>query len=123
MRPGSATAQRRKCIDRRHRLLIAISNAVDKGRWFFPNIDAGGHGSNKPKGFQGYRHEVLDGLVQAYRSLGQLDYTKQASNVRVRDDLVSAKRAFVGEVQQILDPAGQQDEFGRLALRRRPTRT
>src|SRR5436305_2023981 len=54
-------------FDRRHRLAITISSMIDRGRWFFPNAEIDEYGASKEAGYRGYRHEVLDGLVYAYR--------------------------------------------------------
>jgi hypothetical protein len=96
---------------RRHRLLITLSSMIDRGRWFFPNIEADDHGADKELGYRGYRHEVLDGLVAAYRFVHRIDYRTRENNRSVRDDLTSAKRYFVGQVQKLLDPANRDEEF------------
>jgi hypothetical protein len=33
-------------FDRRHRLRIALSAMIDRGTWFFPNIEVDGHGAH-----------------------------------------------------------------------------
>ncbi|WP_158811096.1 hypothetical protein [Beijerinckia sp. L45] len=105
-------------FDRRHRLRISLSTMVDKGRWFFPNIEIDDHGKDKDEGFKGYRHEVLDGLVKAYVCLGKIDYLNAKNNMNIRRELVVAKRHFVGCVQKILDPADQRIQFERITNRR-----
>ena len=99
---------------RRHRLLNAISSMIDRGRWFFPNIEVDDHGADNQLGYRGYRHEVLDGLVAAYTSVRRMDYRVQAKNHSIQTDLTIAKRHFVGHVQAILDPAGLIEEFNAL---------
>jgi hypothetical protein len=96
---------------RRHRLQITLSAMTDRGRWFFPNIEVDDHGAHKELGYRGYRHELLDGLVSAYRCLGKLDYENGDNNRSIRDDLTAAKRHFVGQVQKIIDPTKQGTEF------------
>jgi hypothetical protein len=89
---------------RRHRLRVTLSTMIDRGRWFFPNIEVDDHGADNELGYRGYRHELLDGLVSAYRCLQRLDYNKRENNQSLRNDLTAAKRHFVGHVQAIIDP-------------------
>jgi hypothetical protein len=101
-------------FNRRHRLRNALSSMIDRGRWFFPNIVADDHGADKELGYRGYRHEVLDGLVEAYRCVQRIDYANPQNNKTTRDALTSSKRHFVGQVQEILDPGGSAKEFARI---------
>jgi hypothetical protein len=43
-----------------------------------------------------------------------VDYRNLANNKSIRNDLTSAKRYFVGQVQKILDPGRWPSEFERL---------
>jgi hypothetical protein len=104
-------------FDRRHRLRITFSAMIDKGRWFFPNIQVDDHGTDKELGYRGYRHELLEGLVKAYRCLQRLDFRNPENNKTVRNDLTDAKRHFVGEVQKIIDPISQRSEFDKIHSR------
>jgi hypothetical protein len=101
-------------FDRRHRIMIKLSSMIDRGRWFFPNIGIDRHGSEKEMGYQGYRHEMLDGLVEAYRCLGNLNYNSQELKSDIREKLTLCKRHFVGQVQKILDPNSQREELERI---------
>lgn len=101
-------------FDRRHRLRITVSSMIDRGRWFFPNIEVDDHGANKELGYRGYRHELLDGVVSAYICLGQLDYRNKQNNRSLRDQLTICKRHFVGQVQKILDPNDRSKFFDRI---------
>ena len=101
-------------FDRRHRLRIALSSMIDRGRWFFPNLELDDHGKNKPPGFRGYRHEILDGIVRAYRSVDAMNCDEQTKNGPVREDLFGARRHFVGCAQRIFDPAKQRSEFEKI---------
>lgn len=104
-------------FDRLHRLRISISSLIDKGRFFLPNNGVEDYGRDKDIGFKGYRHEILDALVEAYRLLNKMDYASKANNVGLRVDLVTAKRAFAGNVQEVLDPSGSKREFDRIIKR------
>lgn len=101
-------------FERRHTLLVAVSSMIDKGRWFFPNIAVEDFGLHKEPGYQGYRHEVLDGLTAIHRALKRMSYVDKADNRSVRDELTRAKRNFVGQVQKILDPGTQAEEFSKI---------
>lgn len=101
-------------FDRRHRLRTSMSSLIDRGRLFFPNILADDFCAEKELGYQGYRHEVLDGLVAAYKSVGKLDYRNKENNVSVRNELTTCKRHFVGRIQSVLDPGKQVEEFERI---------
>jgi hypothetical protein len=84
---------------------------IDRGRWFFPNIEVDDHGADKELGYRGYRHELLDGLVSAYRCLQRLDYQKRENNKSLRNDLTAAKRHFVGQVQRVIEPNTRRIEW------------
>ena len=101
-------------FDRRHRLRIMISSMVDRGRWFLPNIVVDDHGADKELGYRGYRHELLDGPVDAYNCLQRLDCHDLEGNKSIRNDLTKAKRKFVGQVQRILDPTSRRIFFDRI---------
>jgi hypothetical protein len=100
---------------RRHRIRIELSAAIDRGRWFFTNIRIKDHGEEKEIGYRGYRHEVLDGLVFAYQSVGKLDYSKRENNSSLRVEIAAAKRHFVGQIQNIIKPDSRSLEFNRIA--------
>ena len=101
-------------FDRRHRLQITISSMVDRGRWFLPNIVVDDHGADKEVGYRGYRHELLDGPVDAYNCLQRLDCQDREHNKPIRSELTKAKRKFVGHVQRILDPTSRRIFFDRI---------
>jgi hypothetical protein len=100
-------------FDRRMRIRTALSSMIDRGRWFFPNVDSGEHGRDKPLAFRGYRHEVLDSLVMAYNQLTELNY-KTGGDAHCRGILVQAKRQFVSQIQKVLDPVRRQEEFEKI---------
>ena len=43
-------------FDRRLEVLSRLSGVIDRGRWFFPNDQQAGVGTDKLEAFQGYRH-------------------------------------------------------------------
>ena|SRR3990167_9081837 len=103
-----------KFFESRHLLRVRLSAQIDRGRWFFPNYVVHGVGDHKHKAYRGYRHEVLDGLVAAYRELSSLDYENATNNRERRSGIESAKRSFTSEIQKVLDPRSRDDEFRRL---------
>src|SRR5205085_9721375 len=82
-------------FDRRHRIRTALSSMIDRGRWFFPNVDSEKYGKDKPLAFRGYRHEVLDSLVEAYNVMRLVNYVVAGKNESCREALVEAKKKFV----------------------------
>jgi hypothetical protein len=102
-------------FNRRHRLRICISSMIDRGRWFFPNTEIDEHGAHKEPGYRGYRHEVLDPLVTAYICVRRINYRNGENNGFIKEELTHAKRSFVGQVQIVLDPGRQKDEFDRIS--------
>ncbi|MFM2088115.1 MAG: hypothetical protein RLZZ237_2984 [Pseudomonadota bacterium] len=103
-----------KFFDLRHSLRIRLSAQIDRGRWFFPNYAIADYGQDKPEGFRGFRHEVLDGLVFVYKELCNLDEANVSNNQERRKIIKQAKRLFTGEVQKILDPRSRDEEFQKL---------
>ncbi|MBF0463066.1 MAG: hypothetical protein HQL87_16980 [Magnetococcales bacterium] len=67
-------------FNKRHGLLIKLSAKIDTGRWFFPNYNHDEHGIEKESAFRGYRREVLDDLVDAYKLIEKINYVSQAGN-------------------------------------------
>lgn len=103
-----------KFFESRHLLRVKLSAQIDRGRWFFPNNVVRGVGEHKHKAYRGYRHEVLDGLVAAYRELSALDYKDASKNRERRSGIENAKRSFTSEIQKVLDPRSRDEEFSRL---------
>ena len=103
-----------KFFDSRHTLRIRFSAQIDKGRWFFQNYIVDQHGQEKEGAYQGYRHEVLDGLVFAYRAVTKLDYVDYSKNSSAREDISLAKRQFTTEIQKVLAPGSRDAEFKQL---------
>jgi hypothetical protein len=68
----------------------------------------------KELGYRGYRPELLNGVVSAYRYLERLDYRIVDNNGPVRNELTDYKRHFVGQVQKLLDPTKRRTYFDRL---------
>ena len=95
----------------RHDLLLTLSAQIDRGRWFFPNLEHGGHGIEKGLAFQGLRQPALDCIVSTYRICQRLDWSRHEPNKALREELVSLKKGFVSEVQAYLDPRKRRRQF------------
>ncbi len=98
-------------FERRNKLRVSISSLIDRGRWFFSNLHTEEVGQHKEKAFRGYRQEVLNSLVSAYDSVTTLDYVSGKDNDVRRQELVDAKKKFVSEIQEILNPVKRDEEF------------
>jgi hypothetical protein len=99
--------------NKRHDLRVQLSVLIDRGRWFFPNVQVD-YGQHKEGAYRGLRHEILDPLVVAYRGLSRMDYCNKSNNSGLRDELVTAQREFVDRVQYVLDPRRRRDEIDQL---------
>ncbi|MCS6473702.1 hypothetical protein NX871_27720 [Burkholderia thailandensis] len=97
-----------------HTLRVKLSAQIDRGRWFFPNYAVEQHGTHKSTAFRGYRPEVLDGLVHAYRAVSSINYVEQSKNRQHRPEIEAAKRLFTSEIQRVLDPRSRDEEFKKL---------
>jgi hypothetical protein len=112
-------------FQKRNTYRAELSALIDRGRWFFPNLHSGEHGKDKERAFQGYRHDVLNALVAGYEGITHLDYGTGVGKDVHREEIVRAKRIFVSVIQEIVDPAKQDEEFikiTRYVLRMRNTR-
>jgi hypothetical protein len=101
-------------FEHRNRIRIALSSFIDRGRWFFPNVHSEKIGEGKERAFRGYRQMVLNSLVAAYDAVTALDYNVAANNPPRREEIVTATRVFVSEVQEILNPHGRDKEFNKI---------
>ena len=97
----------------RNSLMSRLSSLTDRGRFFFPNYE-NDYGTNKPSAFQGYRHEVLDALVEAYRIVQTLSDTQHQGNTVSRPLLFDCQRTFTSRVQNVLDPRTRHAEYQRI---------
>jgi len=70
----------------RTEVLAKLSALIERGRFFFPNIDKQDrYGSEKPTAYQGYRNLALDFLVASYNLYNKKDhanFTTEAEQLR-----------------------------------------
>lgn len=90
-----------------------LSALIDRGRFYIPNSAHDKWGTDKPLAFRGSRHPALDFLVAAERVLAgtEPEIHKFPSQ---RSALVEIKRAFVSEIQDLLDPRAQNKAIAEL---------
>lgn len=80
-------------------LLSHLSALIDKGRFYFPNLDKqDGFGKEKPVAFRGYRHLALEFLVASYQLHGHPSTKEQASLAQKLD------RQFTSIMYEVLQP-------------------
>ncbi len=95
------TVQERRA--RRLNIARRLSVLVDRGRFFFPNIDPDDHGADKEDAYKGYRPPILDALIYAYHETRLID----EDGVRGEDSaafITECRRLLVSELQAHLDP-------------------
>ena len=86
-------------------LLHRLSALIDRGRLFYGNVDQGLHGLHKFPARRGYRPEILDPLVAAYRSV--LEMFGSANEDRCRR-LYEWRGRFITLLQCEVDPSWLQ---------------
>lgn len=92
-----------------------VSTLIEQGRFFLPNEDVGTHGQHKYTAYRGFRPPELDCLVDVYNILRKFDYTSQGSNQNLRQPLLNARKRFVSQLQQTLNPRDRETELRHLA--------
>ena len=75
---------RQRFFEERVALMSHLSSLVDRGRFFFPNYEAGRVGSGKSPANQGLRDPVLNRILAAHKCVKALDYTHHQKNAEKR---------------------------------------
>lgn len=104
-------------IDRRCDIRARLSSLIDRGRWFFPNQEPEQAEQHKPVGFRGARDPILSQLVEAYDLLSLNLDQEQVVGMKIRDQLVTAKREFVAKIHVSYDPWTQNADLQRYVER------
>ena len=90
-------------------LLCKLSSQIEKGRFYFPNIDKNDEfGNDKPLAYQGYRNLTLDFLVSSYDLFSQKDPNRYLKHAEV------LQREFTSIVFQVVRPREHLLEIKRL---------
>jgi hypothetical protein len=97
-----------------NRCRYRLSALIDRGRFFIPNYVPDAVGPNKPSAFRGLRHPALDYLVAAEQLLAGTAPDLSGSFPSARAALVSIKRHFVSQIQEVLDPRTQNRAIAEL---------
>ena len=99
-------------IRERSNVMQRLSALIDRGRLLFPNLDHDQYGMHKPAAFRGIRQAVLDHVADAHDATADTQFDDPQLYLR---NLIEARREFVSEIQQNLDPRAQQQRLRRLA--------
>lgn len=92
-----------------------ISSLVDRGRMYFPNVDAKGrglfvkkiHGAHKDPAFRGSRPPILDAMMFAYYEVRALGNTEVCQGAQ--DFIWDCRRLLVSELQGHIDPQAMKE--------------
>lgn len=94
-----------------------LSALADRGRWYFPNDLERQYGLEKPPAYRGRRREILDHIVDAYDAVpmapGFYEIGGDNNDSTTSDSydvLVRCQRAFVSEVQTVLNPRHREEQ-------------
>jgi hypothetical protein len=80
--------------------LSKLSSLIERGRFFFPNIDKkNGFGNEKPTAYRGYRNLALDFLVASYN----LFYDPQ-NRINNLDQAEQLSRHFTSIIFEVIRP-------------------
>jgi hypothetical protein len=92
--------------ERKANLLTGLSAQIEKGRFYFPNIDKqDGFGNNKPIAYQGYRNLTLDFLVYSYNLFSKSDASKFLKHAEV------LQREFTSIIFSVVRPKETLEEI------------
>ncbi len=85
-------------------LMINLSALVERGRMFFPNLDADNKGMDKDGAYRGHRPPILDAMMWAYFELDALTRDGGPTGDNSADFIDDCRRLMVSELQAHLDP-------------------
>lgn len=85
-------------------LMISLSALVERGRMFFPNLDADNKGMDKDGAYRGHRPPILDAIMWAYFELDALTRDGGPTGDNSADYIDDCRRLMVSELQAHLDP-------------------
>ncbi|MEH6410800.1 MAG: hypothetical protein V7741_09755 [Hyphomonas sp.] len=88
----------------KHSLMINLSALVERGRMFFPNLDADNKGMDKDGAYRGHRPPILDAIMWAYFELDALTRDGGPTGDNSADYIDDCRRLMVSELQAHLDP-------------------
>lgn len=100
-------------LQQRVNLMIALSSLVERGRLFFPNIEASGKGAEKEGAYRGSRPPILDALMFAYYEVEALSRTAGPTADNSAEFIEDCRRLLVSELQAHFDPRRRDAVVGR----------
>ena len=100
-------------LQQRVNLMLALSSLVERGRLFFPNIEAGSFGADKDGAYRGVRPPILDALMYAYYEVDALSRKEGPTGDNSADFIDECRRLVVSELQAHLDPRRRDTVIGR----------
>ncbi|MXY58176.1 MAG: hypothetical protein F4029_06535 [Gammaproteobacteria bacterium] len=105
------------CAKREFTLLVGkVSELIDRGRWHFENDRESGFGRWKEGAYQGLAPETISILKRVHGDLVGAAVNPPERDCcwdHLRDKLTGAKRAFVSEVQDFVQPSQSLREVGK----------
>ena len=96
------------------KIKVRISSLIDRGRWFFPNVDTSSYGVDKLPAFRGFRPIVLDALVDVYRSIDVKAQTDTEGDKSTINKIEKSIKMFVDEVQKVVGPTATENDLGNI---------
>lgn len=78
--------------------LASLSALIEQGRFYFPNIEKGDFGEDKPPAYRGYRNLALDFLVASYNLLDKKGAKEAAQELEL------LQRHFTSVVFELVRP-------------------
>jgi hypothetical protein len=88
--------------ERQVALAFGLSALVDEGRWYFPNHGKKDGDEGMPTAYRGHRQAILDHIVAGY------DAVQSLAEPTAQNAIGVARRNFVSDVQQAVDPSRRQ---------------
>lgn len=101
-------------VDRLLSVQWRVSSAIDRGRLFVPNSDPELAGVDKWVAYRGYRQPTLNILVGAYNLLREATTERLVRSEELFGTLWDLRKAFVSELQLIVDPREMIVELERI---------
>lgn len=100
-------------LQQRVNLMLALSSLVERGRLFFPNVEAGSFGADKDGAYRGHRPPILDALMFVYYEVEAMSRTEGPTGDNSGDFIDDCRRLMVSELQAHLDPRRRDTVIGR----------
>lgn len=97
-----------------NRAMAILSSCIDRGRWFFPNVEASAFGTGKHGAYKGFRHKVLDPWVHIYRLMEGFQTGKGRLSEKSRKLIMERRRVFASHIHSLLSEFHKQASVGQV---------